>query len=137
MFVVLALSLSVIPVITSPIGSPLIIVLNNDEPVMYTTNKISELLDYTPIIVPMESIQEKFLISLAEIAAGMFLGYFLRDEQNAGWIIYKDWSSSWISFAINLKIGKAMWVRYIYIAGGGSTLNPLWYGGRNLGYAGI
>ena len=49
--------------LTSPIASPVIIVLNSDESVTYTANKISELLNHNPIIVHIESFQEKLILT--------------------------------------------------------------------------
>ncbi|MHA1583415.1 MAG: hypothetical protein ACTSYM_13085 [Candidatus Baldrarchaeia archaeon] len=48
--VLIVLSMTLIPALTSPVASPVIVVLSGDEPVMYTANKIGELLQNAMIV---------------------------------------------------------------------------------------
>ena len=75
------------------------------------------------------------ILALVEITETLFIEIYMRDEQGASWIVYKDWKFGLFGYQYDIKIGKFMWIRVYF-----STMIfawPLWYGGRELGHAGI
>jgi len=71
--VLIVLSMTLIPALTSPITSPVIVVLSGDEPIIYTANKISELLQKA-IIVKKNNIFEN-LILMRAVGEVIYVGH--------------------------------------------------------------
>lgn len=78
------------------------------------------------------------ILALVEIAATAFIEIYMKDEEDAGWAVYKDWEKTWLYFKCDMKFGGFMWIRYLlWFFPLSSAAYPLWYGGRELGHAGI
>lgn len=90
--VLIVLSMTLIPALTSPITSPVIVVLSGDEPVIYTANKISELLQ-NAIIVKKNNIFEN-LILMRAVGEVIYVGHGTQQGIKVGGNIV-----SWENFA--------------------------------------
>ncbi|MHA1722839.1 MAG: hypothetical protein ACTSXW_07170 [Candidatus Baldrarchaeia archaeon] len=71
--VLIVLSMTLIPALTSPITSSVIVVLSRNEPVIYTANKISKLLQ-NAIIVEKDTILED-LILMITVGEVIYVGH--------------------------------------------------------------
>lgn len=76
------------------------------------------------------------LVFLAGVIAAVFVDWYIRDEEGAGWLWLQNWWGSWYGTGTDLKIGSFMWLRF-GIAFGIPYYYPLWYGGRALGFDGM
>lgn len=95
-FLFLFFSMQLLPALTSPVAFPVVVVLSGDEPVMYTANKIGELLQ-NAMVVEKESVFGT-LILMRAVGEVIYVGHGTQQGIKVGGNIV-----SWESFTEEIR----------------------------------